>query len=98
MLVENAELERLIVETHSTVAMLVERSTGIEDKLTGVQRRVDKINGSIAAVQGDMGLMQKEQAMQDGALGALKWLITILISMTGVGAAVAGVVLALVAK
>lgn len=88
---ENAEVERLIVETHSTVAMLVERSAGIEDKLTGVQRRIDKINGSVAAVQA-------EQATQEGALGALKWLLALLISVTGVGAAVAGIVLAIVAR
>lgn len=91
MLVTSEEVERLIVETHSTVAMLVERSTGIEDKLLGVQRRIDKINGSVADIQG-------EQSEQKGAVGALKWLLAVLISVTSAGAAIAGIVLAIVAR
>ena len=91
MLVENAELERLIVETHSTVATLVERSIGIENKLLGVQHRQDTANHATAK-------LQQEQYRQDGALGALRWLLTILLSVTGAGAAIAGVVLAIVAQ
>ncbi len=87
----DVDMQQLIVETHSTVATLVERSRAIDSKLTGVIARQDIANGSVADIQ-------KEQYRQDGALSAFRWMLATLIAVTGVGAGVAGVVLALVAK
>lgn len=88
---EQPELERLIVETHSTVATLVERSISIEKNVIGVQARQDVTNGNVADIR-------KDQYRQDGERAAFKWMFTAMMAMMGVGVGVAGVVLAIVAK
>lgn len=88
---ESPELERLIVETHSTVATLVERSISVDNKLAGLIVRVDKTNGTVAAVQA-------EQYKQTGAISMFKYLFAVLLTVMSVGAGIAGVVLALVAN
>ena len=88
---DNAELTKLIVETHGTVSALVERTIAIDNKLMGVIARQDTNNGHVADIQ-------REQYRQDGALSAFRWMLATLIAVTGIGVGVAGVVLALVAK
>ena len=88
---EAPEIERLIVETHATVATLVERSVSADNKLAGIIARVDKTNGSVAAIQA-------EQYKQDGALMLFKWLFAATIGIMSVGASIAGVVLAIVSR
>lgn len=91
MLVIDEALQKLIIETHSTVATLVERSIAVDNKLAVLLVRVDKTNGSVAAIQA-------EQYKQDGALVLFKWLFAATISIMAVGASVAGVVLAIVSR
>ena len=91
MLLETPELERLIVETHSTVATLVERSVSMDNKLAGLLIRVDKTNGSVAAIQA-------EQYKQDGAISIFKYLFAAVLAVMTLGVGVAGIVLALVSK
>lgn len=98
----DGEIEQLLRETHTTVTVLAERQIAdqasarewrsmVADKLDGVTARQDKTNGTVAAID-------HKQTLQDGAMGVLQWLLTAVIGMTGAGAAVAGVVLALVWK
>jgi hypothetical protein len=96
------EIEKLVVEIHSTVAVLAERQiaasrvaeerqTEIAAKLDGVITRQDKTNGTVAAIN-------HKQTLQDGAMAVLRWQAGITIGIVSAGAGVAGVVLAIVAK
>jgi acetyl-CoA carboxylase alpha subunit len=89
MRLETPEIERLLVETHSTVAAVAERTVAMDNKLAGLLVRVDKTNGTVAAVQA-------EQYKQSGAISMFKYLFALLLSVMTVGAGIAGVVLALV--
>ena len=88
---EVPEIERLIVETHATVATLIERSVSVDNKLAGIITRVDKTNGSVAAIQA-------EQYKQEGAAAMFKWMFAAVLVVMSVGVAVAGFVLAVVTK
>lgn len=87
----DSEIERLVVETHATVATLVERSGSIDNKLSGVIRRLDVTNGSVAEIK-------EEQYRQQGALAALRWMLAMLIAVAGVGVGVGSLLRAVVER
>ena len=91
MLLTDDEIQRYIVETHSTVATLVERSVSMDNKLAGLLVRVDKTNGSVADIR-------RDQYKLDGAVSVFKWLFAATLSIMTIGVGVAGIVLAIVSR
>jgi len=95
MRLESPEVERLIVEIHSTVATLDERTRSMDRTMavqfTAVTTRQDIANGIVAKIK-------TEQDEQRGGMVMVKWLIAVTLTVMSVGAAIAGVVLAIVSR
>lgn len=95
-------VEGLLREMHGQITASVARLDSIEDKVDGlkvdlehtrreVTARQDKTNGTVAAIK-------SEQEQQKGAVAVIRWLAAFTIAIVSAGAAVAGVVLAIVAS
>ena len=80
----SADLEGLVRDLHGDVQAQGAILKRVEDRLT-------KQNGTVADIR-------EEQLVQRGAMGALRWMVTLTIAMVSAGAAVAGVVLAILAR
>ena len=81
--VNESEAE-LIRDMHGDIKVI--RSEVVEIKV-----HQQRTNGAVAR-------LSEEQLIAKGALGIVKWMIGFTIGMVGVGAAVAGIVLAIVAR
>ena len=78
-------------DMHDKVLLLVDRTAAMASSMDKVELRLAKNNGIVADIL-------EEQHEQRGTLSAMKWIATTLIAVTGIGVAVAGVVLAIVAR
>lgn len=78
------EVTDVIMEMHGNVQVLLSQVKAIE-------QHAREVNGSVAE-------LKKETLRAEGALAAMRWMITTTLGLVGVGATVAGVVLAIVAS
>jgi len=86
-----ARIERLVAKTSETVGILDERLKATRTDMAELKDHQKEANGRMAEV-----VMQQHQ--QDGALAVLKWMVTVTLAGIGAGAALAGIVLAVVSR
>lgn len=97
-----AATDDLLREMHGTLSAMTVRVASIDEKVDALKHdvavsrreitdRQDRTNGSVAAIK-------SEQEQAKGAIGVMRWLLAATVGLVGAGAAVAGVILALVAQ
>ena len=84
-------IERLSIKTSETVGILDERLKATREDMIELKEHQKEANGRMAEVM-------REQQQQDGALAVLKWMVTVTLAGIGAGAALAGIILAVVSR
>lgn len=70
----------------------------VAQQVRDMQQDISEIKGHARRTNGSIAEIKTEQNRMEGALSVLKWLVGVSISIMGVGAAVAGLVLGYVAR
>ena len=84
-------IERQTAKTVETIGILNERQGVMRDEMVELKEHQKQANGNMASIMADQHEMK-------GAVGMLKWFVMAMTGGIGAGAALAGVILAIVSR
>ena len=84
-------IERVTAKTAETAGILNERQEVMRKEMVELKEHQKQANGNMAAIMADQHEMR-------GAVGMLKWFVAAMTAGIGAGAALAGVILAIVSS
>ena len=84
-------LERLAMKTAETVGIVDERQRAMREDMVELKQHQKEANGNLI-------LLATDQHRMEGALAMLRWMVAAATAGIGAGAALAGVILAVVSR
>ena len=84
-------LERLAMKTAETVGIVDERQRAMREDMVELKQHQKEANGNLL-------LLSTDQHRMEGALAMLRWMVAAATAGIGAGAALAGVILAVVSR